>query len=72
MDITTLYPLDFEDFLWATGNQPMRELILQSYADFTPLSLHDTTLDRYRTYLVVGGMPRAVMEYIENRDFDFV
>lgn len=72
VDMMTLYPLDFEEFLWATGNETLCALIQDSFLDFTPLSLHDTALDLYKTYLVVGGMPKAVSEYVETKDFDFV
>lgn len=72
VDMENLYPLDFEEFLWATGNKQLAELIRDCYDEFTPLSLHETAMDLYRTYLVVGGMPRAVLEYVEGKDFDFV
>jgi len=72
IDMKTLYPLDFEEFLWATGNEPLCMLIKESYQNFTPLSLHDTAIDWYKTYLVIGGMPRAVQEYVDTDDFDFV
>jgi len=72
IDMKTLYPLDFEEFLWATGDEPLCMLIKESYQNFTPLSLHDTAMDWYKTYLVIGGMPRAVQEYVDTDDFDFV
>jgi predicted AAA+ superfamily ATPase len=72
IDMLHLYPMDFEEFLWAIGQEKLNDLIKESYEDFTPLSLHDTAMDLYKTYLVVGGMPRAVLEYAEKRDFDFV
>ena len=72
VDMMTLYPLDFEEFLWATGNKNLCELIRDSYADFTPCSLHETAMDLYKTYLLVGGMPRVVSEYVDAKDFDFV
>lgn len=72
VDMATMYPLDFEEFLWATGNKVLCDLIENSYADFSPLSLHDTAMDLYKTYLVVGGMPRVVSEYAETKDFNFV
>ncbi|MEG1578664.1 MAG: ATP-binding protein [Oscillospiraceae bacterium] len=72
VDMVTLYPLDFEEFLWATGNRPLCDLIRGCFEDFSPLSLHETALELYRTYLVVGGMPRAVLEYTETHDFNFV
>ena len=72
VDMLHLYPMDFEEFLWAVGQEGLCGLIRKAYSDFTPLSLHDTALDWYKTYLAVGGMPRAVQEYINKRDFDFV
>lgn len=72
VDMMTLYPLDFEEFLWATGREKLCAMIRDSFSGFTPLSLHDTALDLYKTYLVVGGMPKAVSEYVETKDFDFV
>ncbi len=72
VDMMNLYPLDFEEFLWATGHKDMCELIKESYEHSTPLSLHETAMDLYKTYLVVGGMPRAVIEYVDTQDFDFV
>lgn len=50
VDMMTLYPLDFEEFLWATGNKPLCEMIHESYASFSPLSLHDTAMDLYKIY----------------------
>ena len=72
VDMLTLYPLDFEEFLLALGNDSILELIKESFDNFIPLSLHDTALDLYKTYLVVGGMPAAVLEYINTKDFNFV
>lgn len=72
VDMLNLYPLDFEEFLWATGNESLCGLIREAYACFHPLSLHETALELYRTYLAVGGMPRAVLEYVEKQDFNFV
>ncbi len=72
VDMMTLYPLDFEEFLWATDNEKMCELIKECYADFSPNPLHDTAMDLYKTYLVVGGMPRVVSEYADTKDFNFV
>jgi predicted AAA+ superfamily ATPase len=71
-DMLTLYPLDFEEFLLADGKESLVKLIREVYSDFSPLSLHDTAMDMYRTYLVTGGMPQVVLEYINTRDFNFV
>ena len=72
VDMITLYPLDFEEFLLATQNEAFIDIIKESYYSFSPLSLHETALDLYKTHLVVGGMPQAVLEYINTGDFNFV
>jgi predicted AAA+ superfamily ATPase len=64
--------MDFEEFLWALGQEKLSALIHEALDSFTPLTLHDMAMDLYKTYLVVGGLPRAVLEYREKRDFDFV
>ena len=72
VDRLNLYPLDFEEFLMASGNDGICGLIKESFEKFSPLSLHDVALDLYKVYLVVGGMPEAVLKYIHTKDFNFV
>ena len=72
VDMITLYPFDFEEFLMAIGKKAILQLIKESFENFAPLSLHDSALDLYKTYLVVGGMPQAVLEYVNTGDFNFV
>ena len=72
VDMLQMLPMDFEEFLWAMGQERLSALIHEAYAGFTPLSLHDKAMDLYKTYLVVGGMPRIVQEYANKSDFDFV
>jgi len=72
VDMLSLFPMDFEEFLWALGKNEFCALIRESIDAFTPLSFHDTAMDLYKTYLVVGGMPTAVLEYVNKQDFDFV
>lgn len=62
----TLFPLDFEEFLWALGKDQLANLIRQSYATDTPLpnALHDMSLKLYQQYLVVGGMPDIVKTFV--------
>ena len=72
VELCTLFPLDFEEFLWAMGKRELALLIRDSYRSCTPLSLHDTALDLYRLYLVVGGMPEAVLQYLERKDLDLL
>lgn len=72
VNMVTLYPLDFEEFLWALDNERMVELVHNSFDANEPLSLHETLMDLYRTYILTGGMPQAVLEYLRERDFNFV
>lgn len=72
VEMITLYPLDFEEFLWAVGKRELSELIRDSYRSDTQMALHDTALDLYRLYLVVGGMPGAVLQYKGRQDFDLL
>ena len=72
VDILTLHPMDFEEFLWAIGQNDMAKLIRSSFYAHESFSLHDTAMDLYRLYLVVGGMPRPVLEYVEKKDYNFV
>ncbi len=68
----TLYPMDFEEFLLALGQEGMIAAIRRALAAHESFSLHETAMDLYRLFLVVGGMPRAVLEYLEKKDFNFV
>ena len=69
-----MYPLDFEEFLWACGNETLMPLIRQCFSNQRPLGnmLHRKAMDLFRQYLIVGGMPQAVQEYISSRNFSFV
>lgn len=69
-----LYPMDFEEFLWAMGNETLMNLIRNCYEKKTSLgqALHRKAMDLFRQYLIVGGMPQAVDEYVATRDFDAV
>lgn len=72
VDFMTLYPLNFEEFLIALDKGDLVEMIKESFYSNTPLSLHDTAMDYYKIYLLTGGMPAAVLQYIGKKDFDFV
>ncbi len=67
-----MYPLDFEEFLLATNNLALRDMIIESYNSFSPMLLHDKALELYRTYLVVAGFPQVVKTFIETNDFNLV
>ena len=68
----TLYPLDFEEFLWALDKKELANMIREYFIETKEFSLHSLANEYYRLYLAIGGMPRAVLEYIEKKDMDFV
>lgn len=67
----TLHPMDFEEFLWAMGNETLMDFIRKCYDERKPLEppLHRKAMDYYKQYLIVGGMPQVVEEYIKTNDF---
>lgn len=69
-----MYPMDFYEFLMATENEALADIIEAGYRNDTPLSeqLHSRALELYRAYLVVGGMPEVVREYVETNDYRMV
>ncbi|MBR6083754.1 MAG: ATP-binding protein [Salinivirgaceae bacterium] len=68
-----MFPMDFEEFLWALGDDMTMDFVGKCFAEKRPLGgLHRKVLDYFRTYMIVGGMPQAVLKYVETRDFDAV
>lgn len=66
-----MFPMDFEEFLWAIGNDMLMPFIKDCFDNKRQLgqALHRKALDLFRQYMVVGGMPQAVLKYIETDDF---
>ena len=69
-----MYPMDLEEFLWAMGNETMMQLIRDCYVKKAPMgqALHRKAMDYFRQYLIVGGMPQAVEEYVKTKNFEAV
>ena len=68
-----MFPLDFEEFLWATGDEFTFPIIKSSYEKVKPLgNLHKDIFRKFREYMCVGGMPQAVVKYIQTKDFEKV
>ena len=65
-----MFPLDFEEFLWATGNAQMQPVIERRFAERRPVGepMHRQIMDVFRQYLVVGGMPQVVKTFAETHD----
>lgn len=74
VDMLTMYPLSFEEFLLSTNNETLIEKIRESFETFTPLAdvYHNLALDLYKKYLVIGGYPAVVKTYMETENYDSV
>ena len=65
-----MYPMDFEEFLWALGDENTMPFIRTCYEKKQALGpLHRKVMDIFRRYMIVGGMPQAVLKYVETNDF---
>lgn len=69
-----MHPMDLEEFMWALGDDMMMDYVRECFAERKPLgqSLHRKMMDYLRLYMIVGGMPQAVAEWVESKDFDEV
>lgn len=67
-----MFPLDFEEFLWACNiSEDVIGMLKDCYESLRPIPafLHRQIMERYRQYLIVGGMPEVVATYLNNEDF---
>ena len=68
-----MFPMDFEEFLWAMGDEMLMLYIRMRFDKRLPMeAFHRRAMDYFRQYLIVGGMPQAVLKYVETRDFEKV
>ena len=68
-----MYPMDFEEFLWAMGNETLMPFIKQHFTTGAPLKdIHREAMDMFRRYMIVGGMPQAVQKYVQTHDLEQV
>lgn len=67
--IKYLYPLDFEEFLINLGEKKLIEEIKSHYQSNEPLidAVHNKALELYKTYMILGGMPKIIEDYINNK-----
>lgn len=71
-DFLTMYSLDFEEFLWAEGYSEDAVMVLRDYFDTlekVPDAINEKYQNLFREYMVVGGMPEIVSDYVTNHDF---
>jgi predicted AAA+ superfamily ATPase len=68
-----MFPLDFEEFLWAIGDDVSFPLLRQFYERKMPLGpAHRSKEKDLRIYMLVGGMPQAVQEYLSTNNLSMV
>ena len=69
----TLYPMDFEEFRWALGDEATFPLLRTFYEKQLPLDkAHRDKMRDFRLYMLVGGMPQAVDSLLETNNFSMV
>ena len=66
-----MHPMDFEEFLWAMGEDTMMDYIRLQFTKRKPMGadMHRKAMTLFRQYLIVGGMPKAVDIYVKTREF---
>lgn len=67
-----MFPMDFEEFLWAMGDETTVPVLKMCFEEKKPLgqALHRKIMNDFRQYILVGGMPQAVLAYLEDRNFE--
>lgn len=72
-----MFPMDFEEYLWAIGDHTTIPVIKEAFNSRTPLgdAIHRKIMKNFRTYMAVGGMPQAVEALVQGKTFaqiDFI
>lgn len=67
-----MYPMDFEEFLWAMSEEQLVSIIKMNYERKKEMGqvLHRKCMTLFRQYIIVGGMPQAVQTYIDTRSYE--
>ena len=67
----SMYPMDFEEFLWAVGKKQVYDLIEYSFSRLRPLGddVNRAVMRDFRLYMLIGGMPQSVDAYLTRNDF---
>jgi predicted AAA+ superfamily ATPase len=66
-----MQPMDFEEYLWACGNETLMPMIKACFERQQSMgqSMHRKAMDYFRQYLIVGGMSQAVQKYVDTHRF---
>ena len=67
-----MHPLDFEEFLWAFDDDYTYDIIKKHFEEKKPLGevLHKSIMKLFRQYIIIGGMPQVVTEFITTKNFE--
>lgn len=67
----SMYPMDFEEFLWAMHGELIAEMIKEHFTgnQAMPEAYHNVALDWYQKYFIIGGMPAAVSQFVKTESF---
>jgi len=67
-----MFPMDFEEFLWAMGDEKTIPFLKECFENFRPLgqAMHRRVMNDFRQYILVGGMPQAVEAYMKSKSFE--
>lgn len=71
VDEINMYPLDFEEFLWAMNMGKLAEEIRLHYSgnEVFPEALHNVALEMYYKYFITGGMPAVIVAFVDSESF---
>ncbi len=72
VDIVSMYPLDFEEYLKAIEQGRLMPIIEECYENDKACALHNKLMDAYRQYVFTGGMPKVVHEFVKTGDLNLV
>lgn len=66
----TMFPMDYEEFLWATGDAATMDLVWYAFSKRKPFgdAVNRQLMRQFRIYMLVGGMPQAVNAYIDTNN----
>ncbi len=67
-----MFPMDFEEFLWAMGDEKTIPFLKECFENLRPLgqAMHRRVMNDFRQYILVGGMPQAVEAYMKSKSFE--
>lgn len=67
-----MYPMDFEEYLWAVGEEMLINHIKECYAKRSTLAdaIHRKIMQLFKEYMIIGGMPQVVKAYLTSKDFN--